>query len=250
MQSKITLIGMYNYDNTLFDKLAFPAGIDRDLAINRILNKSEEFEVLYSDFDYLKDRIGIWGEIWERTFAKWVAALDVNYDPLNNYDRKEIYTDLKNSAYNDTNNKSYADNNLRNLNGTTSETSASNSHTITGSATKSDTEQLVSAYDEEDYSKKQKEDSNATTNQTGTGNASGNVSRNESGNEFTKNDGNESSNAAGTSNELLKHEAHLFGNIGVTTSQQMLQAELDIVTWNLYEHISDIFIDEFCILVY
>ena len=40
------------------------------------------------------------------------------------------------------------------------------------------------------------------------------------------------------------------GNIGVTTSQQMLEAELDIVTWNLYEHISDIFIDEFCILVY
>lgn len=250
MQSKITLIGLYNYDNTLFEKLSFPAGIDRDLAINRILNKSEEFEVLYSDFDYLKDRIGIWGEIWSRTFAKWVAALDVEYEPLNNYDRREIYTDLKNIAYKDTENKSYADNNLRNLNGTTTETSASNSHTITGSESSSTTEQKVSAYDEVNYSDKNKEDATAHTNQTGSGNASGNVSRNESGNEFTKNDGNESSNAAGTSNELLKHEAHLFGNIGVTTSQQMLEAELNIVEWNLYEHISDIFIEEFCILVY
>ena len=29
MQSKITLTGLYNFDNTLFDELTFPAGIDR-----------------------------------------------------------------------------------------------------------------------------------------------------------------------------------------------------------------------------
>ncbi len=222
MQSKITLTGLYNFDNSLFDKLTFPAGIDRDLAINRILNKSEEFELVYSDFDYLKDRIGIWGELWERTFTKWVNALSVEYDPLYNYDRTEEYTDTRGRAYND------KQNDVTNASGT--------SHTVTGSDTASETEQKTSAYDENTYSDKNKEEASAKTNQYGSGDSS---SISTSGRD-----------TSGTSNEIVKHAAHLFGNIGVTTSQQMLKDELDIVAWNLYEHISDIFIDEFCILVY
>lgn len=218
MQSKITLRAMYNFDNTLFDNLSFPAGIDHDLAINVILNKSEEFELVYSDFEYLKDRIGIWGEMWERTFTKWVEALSIEYDPLHNYDRHEIYKDIKKSDYKDV----------------TGESSTSSSSTNTGSSTSSNTEEKTSAYDEATYSDKQKEIASATTNQNGTGSASGKVDRNSNGN----------------SNETLDHDAHLYGNIGVTTSQQMLKDELDIVTWNLYEHISDIFIEEFCILIY
>lgn len=250
MQSKITLIGLYNFDNTLFDKLSFPAGIDRDLAINRILNKSEEFELVYSDFEYLKDRIGIWGEIWERTFTKWVNALSVEYDPLYNYDRKELYTDTRSRDYKDENSKDFTDNHTRNYEDSQSETSSSISNTVTGSETSSNTEQRVSAYDEASYSDKQKETSGASTNQTGSGNASGNVSRDASSNEVSANNGNEKGTASGLSNEIAQHEAHLYGNIGVTTSQQMLRDELDIVTWNLYEHISDIFIEEFCILVF
>lgn len=234
MQSKITLLGMYNFDNTLFDKLTFPTGIDRDLAINRILNKSEEFELVYSDFEYLQDRIGIWGEMWERTFTKWVEALSIDYSPLHNYDRTELYTDTHQRDYNDISNRNYTDG--------TSEHSTSNSNTVTGSESNSTTEHQVSAYDESGYSDRNKEMAGASTNQSGSGNAVGDVTRNTAGGA--------NSNESGNSNEVVKHEAHLYGNIGVTTSQQMLKDELDIVTWNLYEHISDIFIDEFCILVY
>ena len=282
MQSKITLIGMYNFDNTLFDKLSFPDGIDRELAINRILNKSEEFELIYSDFDYLQDRIGIWGEIWSRTFAKWVEALNVEYDPLFNYDRHEIYTDTTNRVYedkqdkafddahnnvkSDNSNKNFEDSHTSNRADVSSEESKSTSNTVTSSDTDSDTNKKVSAYDETAYSDRELETSNATSNQTGSGNAEGNVSVNSVSNESSGNSGKESlnnnsvesgntsgtetNNTAGNSNEVTQHSAHLYGNIGVTTSQQMLKDQLDIVTWNLYEHISDIFIDEFCILVY
>lgn len=218
MQTTLSLRAMYNYDNTLFDNLSFPAGIDSQLAINRILNKSEEFEVVYSDFDYLKDRIGIWSNIWQRTFQKWVDALSIDYEPLYNYDRYEEYSDARQ--------RGYTDNEKENSN--------SLSNTITGSSTTSKTEQDVSAYDVATYSDNQMEDATAQSNQYGSGSSSGDVSR----------------DSSGTSNEIVKHDAHLFGNIGVTTSQQMLRDQLDIVTWNLYEHISDIFIDEFCILVY
>ena len=210
MQSKITLIGMYNFDNTLFDELTFPAGIDRDLAINRILEKSEEFELVYADFDYLKDRIGIWGKLWERTFSKWYEALNIKYDPLYNYDRFEEYEDTKANGFKNT--------------------SSSNSSTETGSESSSSVTNQVSAYDDADFTNKEYEEAGAETSQTGTGSAT--------------------SNSSGSSDETIKHKAHLYGNIGVTTSVQMLKEQLDVVEWNLYEHISDIFIDEFCILVY
>ena len=50
-------------------------------------------------------------------------------------------------------------------------------------------------------------------------------------------------NTSGT----VKHDAHLYGNIGVTTSQQMLSDELDIQAWNIYEHITDAFLTDMVI---
>ena len=46
--AKITLLGQYNYDNTLFDDLTFPAGINKQTAVDEILLKAADFEVLYS----------------------------------------------------------------------------------------------------------------------------------------------------------------------------------------------------------
>ena len=42
----------------------------------------------------------------------------------------------------------------------------------------------------------------------------------------------------------------MFGNIGVTTSQQMLSSELELGYWNIYNKITDLFIREFLLLVY
>lgn len=53
---------------------------------------------------------------------------------------------------------------------------------------------------------------------------------------------------SGASNSIRKGRA--WGNIGVTTSQQMVQSQLDLVSWNIYEHIKDIFMQEFCIMIY
>ena len=45
-------------------------------------------------------------------------------------------------------------------------------------------------------------------------------------------------------------KAHMYGNIGVTTSQQMLRDELSVAEWNIYEHIKDLFMQDFCIMIY
>ena len=56
-----------------------------------------------------------------------------------------------------------------------------------------------------------------------------------------------------TSSDLdssYNHENHMYGNIGVTTTQQMLEAEYKIAEWNIYENIADIFMKDFCIMIY
>lgn len=64
------------------------------------------------------------------------------------------------------------------------------------------------------------------------------------------------SSSSGTSSENWnetdknQHEEYRRGNQGVTQSQQLLLSELNVRTWNLYEHIADIFAHEFCITLY
>ena len=93
----LSLIGLYNYDNTLFDGLTLPAGIDKDICINEILRRCGEFELIYSDLDFNKSMIAQFGNKHNRTFTKWIEGLAEEFNPLHNYDRHEIYTDTHKS---------------------------------------------------------------------------------------------------------------------------------------------------------
>lgn len=53
-----------------------------------------------------------------------------------------------------------------------------------------------------------------------------------------------------TVNNDSEHNGRIHGNIGVTSSQQLLQAELDMGYWNLYQRITQLFLQEFVIPVY
>ena len=55
--AKLTLRGLYNYDSSIFDSMVLPMGIDKDIAINNILFRASDFEVLYADPDFLKDAL-------------------------------------------------------------------------------------------------------------------------------------------------------------------------------------------------
>lgn len=59
---------------------------------------------------------------------------------------------------------------------------------------------------------------------------------------------NSTSDSTTTNTSNNKRRGRTHGNIGVTTSQQMLQAELDVASWNLYKHITDIFAKEFLLM--
>lgn len=103
-------------------------------------------------------------------------------------------------------------------------------------------------------------DQSGTSSDTGSGTSTDTVSAyNSSAFENDRQNTSSSSGSTSTSTDTSEDETmqntnirsgRAYGNIGVTTSQQMLQSELDLAEWNLYEHITDIFLSEFVIPVY
>ena len=94
-QAKITLIGIENYLNperSVFDKMNLPDGIDNETLIGSILLRCQEFELLYSDPDFLIDAVNIWSRKNYWTFDKWIKLINKDYDPLYN---KDYYEDIK-----------------------------------------------------------------------------------------------------------------------------------------------------------
>lgn len=221
--AKITLIGMYNFDNTLFDLLNVPAGIDKDTLIDNILLESGDFEVLYPDPEFLKFSIGAWSRKWNPTLERWVKALAVTYDPLENYDRREEWTDERDIA-----------GTLKVL--STGSDTGSTSGTTSGT-TGSTTTNKVSAYDSGNTL--------TTHDQTVISGTDGSTSSGTSS--LTRTD---NRNDTHKTDDDLKHTGRVHGNIGVTTSQQMLRSELDLGYWNIYKRVTEIFLTEFVLPIY
>ena len=228
-QAKITLIGIENYlnpDHSVFELMTLPEGIDKETLIGAIMLRCQEFALLYSDPDFLISAVNIWSRKNYRTFDKWVKALDISYDPLFNYDRTEEYTDTHNGKFSN----SGTSGNTR-----TDDLTMTNNLADTNDVTTTHSEK---AYNDSNYVGTTQDVIDQDESHTGTVTNTGTVTDSA----MASNDG---------SDEYTNiHKARLFGNIGVTTSQQMLQSELDIARWNLYEHIADLFCQEFCIMVY
>ena len=62
--------------------------------------------------------------------------------------------------------------------------------------------------------------------------------------------GNSSYNSERNIDETVTHTGTTKGNIGVTTTQQMIEAQRNVVAFNIYNYIIDSFKSRFCIMVY
>ena len=206
----LTLIGMYNWDSDLFHDLILPDGIDKDLFVNSLLLKAGEFEVLYANPDFMKQAIGVWGSKWFRTFSEWLRGTQATWNPIHNYDRHEEIT-IQNY-------KQYAETDSPNFTVTTQQT------------VNSTTEHDVSAFDQTGYTPSSKDTTNNGTHKNNTIGKTSDVS--------------------GNSNYTDTHTGHIYGNIGVTQSSEMLRSFYDISQWNLMDHICDVFAGELLIPVY
>lgn len=290
-----TLVATENYlndngksisDNWVLDNVNF----DKDVLMSEIILRGGVFETLYSDPEYYRDTCHYWWLKWKRTFQKWFDAFDIEYDPLENYNKTETITETTtdngavNTTTTDTKSSTGTNTNTTKLSNTqvvsedgSSTTSISDKEVVdedgttnNRSLTTGSSESKISAFDSSTYQPKEKIDTNndvtdsgsntidRTTTKTGSTNTSTNVDTNTTNNgtsttnENTSNsiDSNGSVNTNTNNSREFTHTNLTKGNIGVTTSQQMLESELKIQMWNCYNHIADIFLDELCVRVY
>lgn len=174
MPATMSIIGLYHYDNTIFDSMTVPEAMDKQNVIDTILMKCAAFEILYPDPDFMKEAIRIWSlgcaGVWDHLYE----TMHYDYNPIWNKDG--TYT-----------------------------------RTLETGATSEAINQVVGF----------------------------------NSSEFT-NAGRSSGNGTGKEIETRKES----GNIGVTTTQQMIREEREIAEFNLYDYIAEDFKNRFCLLVY
>ena len=246
--AKLTMISFNSYlqqmynGQTLFDLLTLPDGISKDDLVDNIILQGGEFEVVYSDPVFMREAVGSWGRKCYNTFLRWITAQSIQYNPLENYDRNELLTDqyykaASSSARRDSGNTRTFDNQDKRTIDTEDERTLDTTRT---------SEDEVSAFDSSAYQPSAKntteDDGTDTLTHSGTDTVDYSGTIKDEYGEGTS--GNENENSTNT------HSGRVHGNIGVTTSQQMLQSEYDIARFNIIDQITDLFILEFCIPIY
>ena len=206
----------------LFSELVLPDGLDTASVVNCILTIHGRAPLDHFDPNYMRKAIGVWSQRRKPIWEKLLKTTQFEYDPISNYDRKEEYEDKHTS----TDKKE-----------STSSLKSDATNTVVGvSGYSENTENQVSADNVSGYSPESKrmgsssEKSNTTTTDAGTGTTSGK--------DVTEH------------HEEIKHTAHLYGNIGVTTTQQMIDEERKIVNYSIQEVIADDYRERFCLDFY
>lgn len=110
----LSIVGLYNYDNTIFDNLVTPFD-DNDNLIQNILMECAELEILYPDADFMKFAIGAWSQKQLPVWSKLYNTEKLEYNPLENANRTEETNDTTViNESNSGNNKSTVDGNSTN----------------------------------------------------------------------------------------------------------------------------------------
>ena len=97
MKATLSVLGLYHWDNTLFDLMTLPQGMNKDTVIDFILSECSDMEVLYPNPEVLKNLIGVWSHTEQYTWDKLYKTLLFEYNPIDNYDRTET-RNLESSA--------------------------------------------------------------------------------------------------------------------------------------------------------
>ena len=213
MQAKITLIGLHEW---LYDPNTKPKGLFTNLSVPAgtldVDTLAATILMRGGDYEVLYPNPVIMESFITVWSTKWAATIQRWYNAFTaQYDPISNYD--RHEIWTDTGSGT----------GTTSGR-ASGTTNDTGTDTREDT---TSAYDVATYSPKDKD--------TETRNLKSTTLTSENGKSDYSN--------------TTTHDGHLYGNIGVTTNQQMIEAEYNLFKINLYNEVADLFLKEFVIPV-
>ena len=170
----LSIMGLYEYDNNLFEGLQLPEGLSHEAVINEILLQCAELEIMYPNIDIMKLAITTWSVANQYTWQKLYDTMVVEYNPIWNVDANVTID--------------------RNTSGSGNATDA------------------VKGFNSDTWAESEKTDTNSSAEE-----------------------------------DVIERRT---GNIGVTTTQQMLEQERKIAEFNMISYIAQSFKQRFCLLIY
>lgn len=245
---------------------------DPQILLDTIMVKGGEFAPLFANAatTYLMTRS--WWEKHRLTFQKWWEVVDDQYNPLwdkDEYEQVDEQSRDQGSSSTRTADKSHSinDNKLSEIghdqykDETKSISKTATANHVTTDQTKGEIENGVSAYDASGYSPHDKSETRDahTLNENGFVNnaTQGEVVHNGAKSMGNAQVGHINSTAEGTSDTAhetegsRQHTLHHWGNAGIsTTAQKLMEQELRVRTFNLYDMMSDLYVDEMCVRVF
>lgn len=245
MQATLSLMGLYNFYPELFDGFNFPTKWtveDQDNFINKLLFDTAELEILYPEPIIMNTAMKTWSRAMLPNWDKLYDTTQFDYNPIWNKDgvitesekigRNNSFKDQRDSSQKAQN--TTTNNLLQNIN-TNQETNDSGTQKDYVFGFNENTAAQSGQHETENN-----ETIKGTSSQTNTGTVADNG--NSSANEVL--------NHTGADDENREYTRKEQGNIGITTTQQMILEEREVDEFNLMDYIIDSFKQRFCILVY
>ena len=88
--SRISILGLYNYNTDIFSGFEVPDGMDRKTVINEILMQCAELELVYPSYNLMKIAINNWSKVEAKIWEKLWATENLEYNPIWNVDGRVI----------------------------------------------------------------------------------------------------------------------------------------------------------------
>lgn len=222
MRSIIPIATLYDYDNTIFTDI-YIKGVSKDQLIEHFLLSYGDLTPVYQYPSYLRRHVTSVARSLQWSIDHLWEVTQLEYNPIENYDRIESWEDKGGGTFQ----KGKVD---------TEETFNKGDITTTfGKVT--DSTHKVAAFNSSDP-----EVAN-TDNNTDSGSDSQTFGADSSHGSVTN--GLDESTTKGT------HEGRIHGNIGVTTSQQMMQSEIDLTkAYNFLDEVCKLYADRLLIGVW
>ena len=234
----LSIMGLYEYDNNIFQGLQVPTGLNREAVINEILLQCAELEIMYPNIDIMKLAITTWSIANQYTWQKLYDTMVVDYNPIWNVDASVTET-LAGTENRDIARAGSGSNN-RTLNLADNETvNLADNETVNITDT-----EAVKGFNSDTWAESHKNAKAGTDNvaHTGTDNIT-----------HTGTDNIAITDTESVDDDLTRSETRTqrrTGNIGVTTTQQMLEQERAIAEFNMISYIAQSFKQRFCLLIY
>lgn len=205
--------GLYQWDNTIFDDMVLPADIVRNDLIDMIIFDCRELTVTVVSPVIMKRAIELWSKKNIYYWNELKATMHYTYNPIENYDKHSTITNTYGSTVTDKQTGDLTD-------------------TTTG--TKTNTDALtVAAFNSSSLEPRETHTITEDYGVTGIVN---------------KTVPNTTNTNTHTGVDTITDETH--GNIGVRSTQELIEQQRNIINISLYNIIVNSFKNEFCILKY